>query len=477
MTDRELMFTPAHEQRRMVVDREVSSVELTQAALRRISDFDPQLNAFITLDEVGALAAAESADAALARGEDALPLHGVPICVKDLELTAGLTTTLGCAAFADWVPDFDSAIVERLRAAGAVILGKTNTPEFGNSAETYTDFFPQANNPWDVARHPGGSSGGTSTAIASGMCSLGTGSDGGGSVRLPAAFTGIFGHKPTHGRWPRYGGRSNPSYNCTSTSGPMSQDVRSSAMMHMVAAGHDPRDPGSLRSPVPDCLSGLEDGIAGMRVGYSADLQYAHVNDDVAAACESGLDGLRNAGAVVEVVEDVGFDVPPATYWWTIWTAGQVAMYGELAADPEVSLTDYSMEMIEAGRGVTGADYARALRQAEAHRIEMHAYFDEYDLLVTPTTAAVAWAHREPPATLGGRPVEQGIANPSAVPFTALWNILWNPAASVPCGFGEGGMPVGLQLIGAHDDDATVFRAARAYERERPWTDARPGVS
>lgn len=476
MNDRDLMFAPAHEQRRMILDKEVSSEEMTRAALRRVSELDSQLNAFITVDEDGAISAAKSADAALARGDDPLPLHGVPICVKDLELTAGLTTTLGCAAFAEWVPDFDSAVVERLRAAGAVILGKTNTPEFGNSAETYTDFFPQANNPWDVARHPGGSSGGTSAAIASGMCSLGTGSDGGGSVRLPAAFTGIFGHKPTHGRWPRYGGRSNPSYNCTSTSGPMSQDVRSSALMHMVAAGHDSRDPGSLRGPVPDCLSELDDGIEDMRIGYSPDLQYAHVNDDVAAACETALDGLRDAGANVEVV-DFGFDVPPATYWWTIWTAGQVAMYGALADDPDVKLTDYTMEMIEAGYGVTGADYARALRQAETHRIQMHAYFDAYDLLVTPTTAAVAWPHRQPPEMLGGHPVESGIANPSAVPFTALWNILWNPAASVPCGFGEGGMPVGLQLIGARDDDPMVFGAARAFERERPWTELRPAVS
>ena len=476
MNDRDLMFTAAHEQRRMIVEGALSSVEMTQAALRRIAALDDQLNAFITVDSDGALAAAAQADAALARGDDPLPLHGVPICVKDLELTAGLKTTLGCAAFSDWVPETDSAVVERLRAAGSVIVGKTNTPEFGNSAETMTDFFASANNPWDVSRHPGGSSGGTSAAIAAGLCSLGTGSDGGGSVRLPAAFTGIFGHKPTHGRTPRYGGRSNPSYNCTSTSGPMSQDVRSSAIMHQVISGHDPRDPGSLRTPVPDSIGGLEDGIEGMKIGYSADLGYAFVNDDVAAACESALAGLSDAGANVEQV-DITFDPVPAEYWWTLWTAGQVAMYGELAGDPEVKLTDYTMEMIEAGYSVTGADYARSLRQAELHRIQMHAYFADYDLLVTPTTAAVAWAHRQPPETLGGQPVVKGIANPSAVPFTALWNILWNPAASVPCGFGEGGMPVGLQLIGAHDDDPTVFRAARAFERERPWTAERPGVS
>ncbi len=476
MNDRDLMFLPAHEQRQMVLDGELSSVELTEAALRRVAELDSQLNAFVTLDNEGALAAAAECDQMLANGEEPGTLHGVPIGVKDLEVTDGLRTTFGCAAFADWVPDFDSAVVGRLRAANAVILGKTNTPEFGNSAETFTDIFPSSNNPWDVTRHPGGSSGGTSAAIASGMCSLGTGSDGGGSVRLPAAFTGIFGHKPTHGRTPRFGGRSMPSYNCTSTSGTMSQDVRSSALMHMVISGHDPRDPGSLKNPVPDCITGLEDGIAGLKIGFSMDLGYAYVNDDVARVTEEALKGLEDAGASVSSV-DISFDPVPASYWWTIWTAGQVAMYGHLAEDPDVSLTDYTMEMVNAGYGVTGADYAVALRQAEVHRIQVGQLFDEFDLLVTPTTAIEAWPHRQTPMELGGHRLEEGIANPSAIPFTALWNILWNPAASVPCGFSDSGLPLGLQIIGPVDDDPTVFRACRAYELARPWTSNRPPVS
>ena len=370
MNDRDLMYLPAHEQRQMVLDGQISSVELIEASLRRIAELDPQLNAFVTLDADGARSAAAESDRKLAAGQNPGLLHGIPICVKDLELTNGLRTTLGCAAFADWVPDFDSAVVERLRGAGAVILGKTNTPEFGNSAETFTDIFPTANNPWDITRHPGGSSGGTSAAIASGMCSLGTGSDGGGSVRLPASFTNIFGHKPTHGRTPRYGGRSMPSYNCTSTSGPMSQDVRSSAIMHMAISGHDSRDPGSLQSPVPDCLAELEDGIEGMKIGFSMDLGYAYANDDVARVTEKALNGLEDAGATVTTA-DISFDPVPATYWWTIWTAGQVAMYGHLAEDPNVELTDYTMEMVNAGYEVTGADYASALRQAEVHRIQV----------------------------------------------------------------------------------------------------------
>ncbi len=476
MNDRELMFLPAHEQRQMIINKEISSVELTEASFRRIKELDSQLDAFVTLDEEGALAAAAECDQIVADGGELGLLHGIPICVKDLELTKGLRTTLGCSAFKDWVPDFDSAVVERLRAANAVILGKTNTPEFGNSGETYTDIFPSANNPWDVTRHPGGSSGGTSAAIASGMCSLGSGTDGGGSVRLPASFVGIFGHKPTHGRTPRYGGRSMPSYNCTSTTGPMSQDVRSSAIMHMAISGHDPRDPGSLQSPVPDCLAGLEDGIKGLKIGFSMDVGYAYVNDDVARVTEEALKGLEDAGATV-VDADISFDPVPATYWWQIWTAGQVAMYGHLAEDPDVQLTDYTMEMVNAGYEVTGADYASALRQAEVHRIQVGQWFDEFDLLVTPTTAVEAWPHRQTPMELGGRKLEEGIANPSAIPFTALWNILWNPAASVPCGFSDSGMPLGLQIIGPINDDPTVFRAARAYELARPWTSKRPEVS
>ena len=476
MNDSELMFLPAHEQRQMILDGEISSVELTEASLRRIKALDSQLNAFVTLDEDGALATAVECDRKRAAGREPGLLHGIPIGVKDLELTKGLRTVLGCTAFAEWVPDFDSAVVERLRAADAVILGKTNTPEFGNSAETFTDVFPTANNPWDVTRHPGGSSGGTSAAIASGMFSLGSVTDGGGSVRMPAAFTGIFGHKPTHGRTPRYGGRSMPSYNCTSTTGPMSQDVRSSAMMHMAISGHDPRDPGSLKSPVPNCIEDLEDGIQGMKIGFSMDLGYAYLNDDVARVIEEAIKGFEDAGATV-VAADISFDPVPSTYWWTIWTAGQVAMYGHLAEDPNVQLTDYTMEMVNAGYSVTGADYATALRQAETHRIQVGQLFDEFDLLVTPTTAVEAWHHQQTPMEVGGHKLEEGIANPSAIPFTALWNILWNPAASVPCGFSDSGMPLGLQIIGPVNDDPIVFRASRAYELSRPWTSVRPSVS
>ncbi|MDA1298420.1 MAG: amidase [Chloroflexi bacterium] len=478
MNDRELMFLPAHEQRRMQIDRKISSVELVEASLRRVRELDPRLNAFITLDEDGALAAAREADARLAAGTDPAPLHGVPVSVKDLEVTAGLKTTLGCELFKDWVPDFDSTVVERVRRSGAVILGKTNTPEFGNREETYTSFFKACNNPWDVSRIPGGSSGGAAASVASGMCSIATGTDGGGSVRLPAGFCGIFGHKPTQGRIPRYGGRGNPAYNTTSTSGPMTRDVRDSAILLQALSGFDRRDPGSLQSTPPDYLSSLEHGVKGLRVGVSNSLGFAAVSDDVRVSIEEAAKAFEELGATVQDAELV-MAPPPREYWWTVWTANQVAMYGELADKNPGRLMDYTLEMIQHGRTVTGAGYSKALRQAEAMRVQMRQFFSQYDLLLTPTFAATAWPHRTPPQRIGSKVNDGDFAGISygAIPYTMAFNISWNPAASVPCGFGDNGMPVGLQVVADIDNDALVLQAARAFEQARPWKDLRPAVS
>jgi aspartyl-tRNA(Asn)/glutamyl-tRNA(Gln) amidotransferase subunit A len=387
------MFLPAHEQLAMQNDGKISSVELVEASFRRIKELDPQLNAFITLDEDGALSRAKEADAALAKGETLGPLHGVPISVKDLEVTAGLKTTLGCDVYKDWVPDFDSSVVERVRKSGAVILGKTNTPEFGNREETYTKFFPACNNPWDPARMPGGSSGGAAASVASGMCSIATGTDGGGSVRLPAGFCGIFGHKPTQGRIPRYGGRSNPAYNTTSTSGPMSRDVRDSAIMLQALSGFDRRDPGTLRSATPDYLASLENGVKGLRIGVSHTLGFAALNDDVRERVDESAKAFEELGASVEQV-NLAMDPAPREYWWTVWTAGQVAMFGELAEQNPGRLMDYTTAMIEHGKTVTGADLSLALRQAEVMRIQMMEFYQDYDLLLTPTAAATAQLRR-----------------------------------------------------------------------------------
>jgi len=478
MNDRELMFLPAHEQRRLIVEKVISSVEMVEASYRRIAELEPQLNAFITLDEDGAMSAAGSADAQLAKGEKPGVLHGVPIAVKDLEVTKDLRTTLGSTFFKNWIPDYDSVAVERLRATGAVIIGKTNTPEFGNREETFTDIAATCNNPWDPTRMPGGSSGGTASAIAAGMCSIGTGSDGGGSVRLPASFCGIFGHKPTHGRIPRYGGQAKPAYNSAGTSGPMSNDVRDSAILNQALSGFDDRDPGSIKAAVPDYLIDLEEGVDGMRIGTTMTLGISDVNDDVAIAVENSWDAFTQLGANVENLA-IAFDPIPREAWWTLWTAGQVAMYGHLADERPEDLMPYTLEMIEHGRTLTGADVSLALRNVQNLQLQLHQVFQEYDLMLAPTNAAVAWPHLQPPKKIGSEINQDEMAgiNYGAIPFTMVFNSSFNPASSIPCGFGEGGMPVGLQIIGGYDDDATVLRASRAFEQVRPWTGERPSVS
>jgi len=469
MNDQELMFLPAHKQRQMIVDRDISSVELTEASLRRIAKMEPKLHAFITLDEEGALAAAKEADVKLAAGTAPGALHGVPIAVKDLEVTKGLRTTLGSTFFKDWIPDYDSVAVERIRATGAVILGKTNTPEFGNREETFTNVAPTCNNPWDVNRMPGGSSGGTAAAIASGMCSIGTGSDGGGSVRLPASFCGIFGHKPTHGRIPRFGGQAKSAYNSAGTSGPMSNDVRDSAILSQALSGFDARDPGSVKAPTPDYLAQLEEGVAGMRIGTTMTLGISDVNDDVATAVEASWSVFEELGAKVQPL-DIKFDKIPKDAWWTLWTAGQVAMYGHLADESPEDLMPYTLEMINHGKTLTGADVAVALRDVQNLQLKMHQLFEEYDLILAPTNAAVAWPHLDPPTEIGSKANDDEMAGISygAIPFTMVFNSSFNPASSIPVGYGEGGMPVGMQIIGAYDDDATVFRGSRAFEVARP---------
>jgi Asp-tRNA(Asn)/Glu-tRNA(Gln) amidotransferase A subunit family amidase len=478
MNDRDLMFLPAHKQRQMIVDKEISSVELTQASLRRIAELESKLNAFITLDEEGALGTAKKADADLSSGSELGPLHGVPIAVKDLEVTKGLRTTLGSTFFEDWIPDYDSVAVERIRATGAIILGKTNTPEFGNREETFTNVAPTCNNPWDPTRMPGGSSGGTAAAIASGMCSIGTGSDGGGSVRLPASFCGIFGHKPTHGRIPRFGGQAKSAYNSAGTSGPMSNDVRDSAILNQALSGFDARDPGSVKTPTPDYLEHLEDGVSGMRIGTTMTLGISDVNEDIAVAVEDSWSAFSELGANVKTL-DLKFDPVPRDAWWTLWTAGQVAMYGHLADERPEDLMPYTLDMINHGKTVTGAEVSAALRDVQNLQLKMHQLFEEYDLILAPTNAAVAWPHLNPPSKIGSKANDDQMAgiDYGAIPFTMIFNSSFNPASSVPVGFGEGGMPVGMQIIGGYDDDATVLRGSRAFEMARPWTGTRPTVS
>ncbi len=469
---KDLAFAPASEVTRLLDSREVSSVELTEMFLGRIESLNPRLNAYLTVTPGEALAAASRADEASARGESLGPLHGVPVSVKDLELTAGIRTTMGSLAFRDYVPEQDSLVVERVKAAGAVILGKTNTPEFGFSGTTENRLGDAGRNPWDPERTPGGSSGGAGAAVAAGLCTMATGSDGGGSIRIPSSFTGIYGIKPGQGRVPRAGGVGKPGYNTFSQSGPMTRTVGDSALLLQVLAGPDPRDPGCMRAEPPDFSEGLEDGVRGLRVAWSPDLGYAPVDGEVAAATAAAARVFEELGCSVDepgvAVED------PFPAFWDLFAIGGFTGYGHLLEDHGEELTDYVLEAIEHGGTRSVGDYSLALLRVQQLQAQMEDLFQTYDLLLTPTMAVPAFPVGEHPAVIGGRPVEPFFGY---TPFTFPFNMTMHAAASVPCGFSSDGMPIGLQIVGRRGEEATVLRASAAFERARPWRERLPPIS
>ena len=472
MTKDELPFAPASEVRRLLDSRQLSSVELTEMFLGRIESLNPRLNAYLTVTSEEALAAASRADQASARGESLGALHGIPVSIKDLELTRGIRSTMGSLVFKDHVPNEDSLVVQRVKAAGAVILGKTNTPEFGFSGTTENRLGDAARNPWNPERTPGGSSGGAGAAVAAGLCTMATGSDGGGSIRIPCSFTGTYGIKPSQGRVARVGGIAKPGYNTFSQSGPMTRTVRDSALLLQVLAGPDAMDPGCIKTEPPDFIQGLENDLPGLRIAWSPDLGYAPVDGEVAVATAAAARVFEELGCSVDepgvAIED---PFPP---FWELFAIGGFTGYGHLLDRHRDDLTDYGLDTIEHGATRSVADYSLALLRVQQLQSQMEDLFQAYDLLLTPTTAVPGFSVGEHPAVIGGRPV---IPFWGYTPFTFPFNMTMHTAASVPCGFSSDGMPIGLQIIGRRGEETTVLRASAAFERARPWRDRLPPLA
>ena len=471
--DAELAFAPAAELRRLIDRGEVSCVELTELFYRRIEDFNPQLNAYLTLCPERALAAARRAQDVVQRGESRGPLHGIPVSVKDLELTEGITTTLGSALFRDRVPEYDSVVVERVKAAGTIILGKTNTPEFGLSGTTENQLGEPCRNPWDTTRTPGGSSGGAAAALAAGLCTLATGSDGGGSIRIPASFSGVFGIKPSQGRVPRYGGYGRPAANHFSQSGPMSRTVADTALLLQVLSGPDPRDPTSMRETPPDFTAQLHHGVKDWRIAWSPDLGYAGVEPEVLRLTEAAARVFAELGATVETPQ---LEIEnPFNAFWDVFATASYTSYGHLLAARGSEFTDYGRRALQHGMSVTGADLSRALLRVDQLRRQMETFFDDYDLLLTPTMPTPAFPLEQRPTVIGGQEVDPFWGY---LPFTFPINMTGQTAASIPCGFSADaasqGMPIGLHIVGPRGSEAKVLQAAAAFEQARPWQDQRP---
>ena len=470
--DANLAFTSAVEMRRLIGSKGVSVPELVEFFYQRIEQLDPRLNAYLALCPDQAIDQARAAQEAVQRGDSLGPLHGIPVSIKDLEMTKGIPTTVGSAVFKDRTPEADSVVVERIRQAGAIILGKTNTPEFGLSGTTETKVGGPGRNPWNPERTSGGSSGGAAAALASGLCTLASGSDGGGSIRIPASFCGVFGIKPSQGRVPRFGGYGRPAANQFSQSGPLSRTVADAAMFLQVLAGNDPRDPTSLRQDAPDFSAGLTKGVKGLRIAWSADLGYAGVDPEVARIAGEAAQVFQELGAVVEepqlVIED------PFNAFWDAFATAAYTSYGHLLPEHKDDFTDYGLHSLEHGASLSAADLSRALLRVDVLRRQMELFFDDYDLLLTPTMAVTAFPIEDRPSVIGGKEVEPFWG---FLPFTFPINMTGQTASSIPCGFSADGLPIGLHIIGPHGAEALVLQASAAFEEARPWIQKRPVVS
>ncbi len=458
--------------------KRLSPVEATQAVLDRMDRLDGTLHAYCTPTPDLALDTARRVESALANGEDVGPLAGVPIAVKDLICTKGIRTVSGSFAYKDFVPDEDDVVVERVKAADAVILGKTNVPEFGYSGVGHNSVFPTTRNPWNTELTSGGSSAGSGAAVAAGMGPLALGSDGGGSVRIPSSFCGLYGLKGSMGRVPLYPGTKDErlpgvsSWESLEHIGPMTRTVADSALLMSVIAGADARDRFSIPSSDIDWSACVTGDIKGLRVAYSADWGYAAVDPRVRSLVGDAVTVFeQQLGCSVEEVQP---DWPhPYEAFWAIVAnesdlRGLRSMVERVGAE---NMTPHVVEFIQTQW--TAEQFTDALMVRKAVQNKMWRLMQDYDVLLTPTLAVPPFeVGIQGPTNIDGRDVEPF----EWLHFTYPLNFTGQPAASIPAGWTDDGLPVGLQVIGRHLDDATVLRASAAYEAARPWADRWPQI-
>ena len=473
--DQNLAFEPATKIGELIKSKELSPVEITKLYLERIEKLDSNLNSYLTVTADIALSAAQKAETEVMGGGELGALHGIPISIKDLQMTKGVRTTGGSLAYKDRIPEADCAVVERVLKAGAIMLGKTNSPEFGLLGANENRLGDPCRNPWNVDRTSGGSSGGAGASIVAGLTSLATGGDGGGSIRIPASFNGIYGIKPTQGRVSSFSGAlTSPLANYLSQQGPLTRTVKDSALLLQVLAGYDSRDPGSLRAPVPNFLDSATREISGLKIGWSPDYGYASVDSEVLSITESAANVFTELGCTViesNLKLEGAFDT-----WFTLFAAGAFATQGHLLDDEKDPLTWYARYAIEHGSKTTGADYVKAVGERDRMIQLFEDEFEKFDIILSPTMAVTAFPTDAYPETIGG---EEPYPNPEwgFLPFTHPINTIGYTAASVPCGFDTDGMPVGLHVLGKHGDEETVLAVSAAFEEAKPWIQHRPLLS
>ncbi len=468
MSTADLCSTPATDLAALIRARKLSPVELTRAVLERIERLNPVLNAFCTVTADAALDAARAAEAAVVARERLGPLHGIPVSIKDLHFTKGVRTMSGSFIFADRVPDVDPPFVRRLKEAGAIIVGKTTTPEFGWKAIGDSPLTGISRNPWNTTMTTGGSSAGAGAAAAAGMGPLHQGSDGAGSIRIPSGFCGVYGLKPTYGRVPTWP-VSNSDY--TSHVGPMTRTVADGALMLTVMAGPDEWDRTSLEGAPRDYVGDLGRGIKGLRLAWSPDLDGLAVDADVAAVVRQAVRAFDDLGCVVEEVKPGFADTHELIRcMWSAHEAGNYAPYLRAWRD---RMDPGLVACIEDGLRYSVVDYVEARGRKFAFWDTVRPLFEKYDLLLTPTISVAAFpVGRLNPADWPQHPWDWlGWAS-----FSYPFNFTGQPAASVPAGFTQAGLPVGLQIVGRRFADLTVLQASAAFEAARPWGERRPAL-
>lgn len=470
MSDRDLCFVPATTLQRLYRTRKVSPLEVMQAVLARIDAVNPRLNAYVTLARESALAGARKATAGLTRKAALGPLHGIPVSIKDLTPTKGIRTTWGSKIFEHHVPDEDALDVERLKAAGAIVVGKTNTPEFGAGGNTFNAVFGATRNPWNPALTCGGSSGGAAVALATGMGPLAQGSDLGGSLRTPAAFCGVVGFRTTPGLIPVY--PADLAWDSLAVTGPMARTVGDVALMLSVMAGPDDRAPLSYEVDTRRFPAAVKrPSVKGWRVAWTPDLDgLIPVDHEVATVAEQATRVFRGLGARVERAcpdfSEVN-DIVLATRG-----VGMVARHADKLAQWEPVMQKGLVWNIKQGLSLTPEQIANGekLRTRLWHRVR--AFMETHDLLVLPTVAMPPFPVEQPyPTEINGKTAEhytQWFFLTYGITVTGL------PVISVPCGFTRSGLPVGLQIVGRRRQEAAVLRAAAAFEAAAPWADKIP---
>lgn len=468
MESLDICFLTAAELVERIRNKELSAVEVMEAHLARIEEINPAVNAIVTLDPDRAMDGARRADEAVARGDRPGPLHGLPVAHKDLVPTRGMRTTYGSPIYRDFVPEQDALIVERLREAGAVTIGKTNTPEFGAGSQTYNEVFGETLNPYDTTRTCGGSSGGAAVALACGMLPIADGSDFGGSLRNPANFCNVVGFRPSPGRVPSW---PNPApWFPLTVQGPMARTVRDAAVMLSAIAGYDPRSPISIAEPGDGFRDSLDRDFSGVRIAWSRDLGGLPVDPRVTDVLEAQRHVFQSLGCSVEEAEP---DFAGADDAFKIWRAWRFELaYGELLSRHRDLMKDTVIWNIEQGRELTGPQLGRAEagRAALYHRVRT--FLETYEYLVLPVNQVPPFEVKQRYVTeICGTPMDSYIDWMKTCYFISATGL---PAISVPCGFTVDGLPVGVQIVGRHQADFAVLQLAHAFEQATGFGTRRP---